>query len=131
MNWHNTTTVYLKELKDMLRDKRTVRSMIIIPTLVMPAFMFGVGKIATTLYSKARTEIPSVMIVGGDDSPRIVSQLKQSPKLRVLPLATDWKQQISDKKVRAAVEIPAGFFEAGLPERFDGVGDASMITRAN
>jgi sodium transport system permease protein len=114
MNWHNTITVYLKELKDMLRDKRTVRSMIIIPTLVMPAMVFGVGKIATTLYSKARTEIPAVMIVGGEDSPGIVAQLKQSPKLRVLPLASDWKQQISEKKIRAAVEIPAGF-EAGLP----------------
>ncbi len=113
MNWHNTTTVYLKELKDMLRDKRTIRSMIIIPTLVMPAMVFGVGKIATTLYSKARTEVPTVMIVGGEDSPTVVTQLKQSPKLRVLPLAEDWKQQISDKKVRAVVQIPAGF-EAGL-----------------
>jgi len=114
MNWHNTVTVYLKELKDMLRDKRTIRSMVVIPTLVMPAMMLGVGRIATALYSKARTEIPSVMIVGGEDSPRIVSQLKQSPKLRVVPLATDWKQEISDRKIRAVVELPAGF-EAGLP----------------
>src|ERR1700752_4206414 len=36
MNWRNILTVYGKELRDMLRDRRTVISMIVIPTLVMP-----------------------------------------------------------------------------------------------
>ena len=34
MNWNNIVTVYLKELKDSLRDRRTLMSTIIIPTLV-------------------------------------------------------------------------------------------------
>ncbi len=113
MNLRNVFTVYLKELKDSLRDRRTLMSMIIIPTFVMPALTFGVGKIAAGVVSKAREETPSVMIVGGDDSPGVVASLKASKKLKVVPTAADWKQQISDKKVRAAVLIPAGF-EAGL-----------------
>ena len=109
MSWKNIVTVYLKELKDSLRDRRTLLSVVIVPTVLMPALMFGVGKIAAGVVSKARQEIPVVMIVGGKDSPEIARQLKQSKKLRVVDLAPDWKQQISDKKVRAAVEIPAGF----------------------
>jgi sodium transport system permease protein len=113
MSWHNIITVYLKELKDSLRDRRTLISVIVIPTIIMPALTFGVGKIAAGIFSKARGETPSVMIIGGEDSPEIVSQLKQSKKIRIVDQTPDWKQQISDKKVRAAVQIPAGF-EANL-----------------
>ncbi len=113
MNWHNISTVYLKELKDSLRDRRTLLSTIIIPTLVMPLLTFGVGKVATTVISKAREEIPVVVILGGEDSPAIVAQLKQSKKLSVAAASDDWKQRITDKKIRAAVQIPVGF-ETGL-----------------
>jgi sodium transport system permease protein len=109
MSWKNIVTVYLKELKDSLRDRRAILSIVIIPTLAMPALFFGLGKIAAGIISKAKQEIPSVMIVGGEDSPGVVEKLKQSNKIRVIELATDWKQQISDKKVRAVVQLPAGF----------------------
>ena len=34
MNWNHIVTVYLKELKDSLRDRRTLISMIVVPTLL-------------------------------------------------------------------------------------------------
>ncbi|MEO6005616.1 MAG: ABC transporter permease [Opitutus sp.] len=113
MNHRHILTVYLKELKDSLRDRRTLLSMIIIPTLVMPGLMFGVGKIATTVFSKARQEVPRVMVLGGDDSPGVVTQLKASKKLNVVASVPDWREQISEKKVRGVVQLPDGF-EAGL-----------------
>ena len=122
MNWDNIVTVYLKELKDSLRDRRTLLSTIIIPTLVMPLLTFGIGKVATTVVNKAREETPVIVILGGDDSPGVVAQLKQSKKIRVVPASDDWKQRITDKKIRAAVQLPAGF-EAGLK-----VGNAPAVT---
>ena len=113
MNFSHIRTVYLKELKDLLRDKRTIRSMIIIPMLVMPALTFGVGSIAKNVYSKARAEIPSVMILGGEDSPAVLAELRRSKKFRVVPTVADWKHSISEKKIRAAVQVPEGF-AAGL-----------------
>ncbi len=113
MNWANVFTVYFKELRDSLRDRRTLLSTIVVPMLIMPLLTFGLGKIATTMATKARAEIPTVMIIGGGDSPGVVAGLERSKKLRVVPARDDWKQQIADKKIRAAVEIPAGF-EAGL-----------------
>ncbi len=113
MTWKNILTVYLKELRDSLRDRRTLISVIVIPTFVMPAMFFGVFKIGSQIVSKAKEEIPSVMILGGEDSPALVAELKASKKIKVVAAAADWKQQISDKKVRAAVQLPAGF-EAGL-----------------
>ncbi len=113
MNWRSIATVYVKELTDLLRDKRTVRSMIIIPVLVMPALTFGVGKIASTVVSKARSETPTVMVLGGEDSPGVKARLAQQTKFKVVPEAADWKQRISEKKLRAAVRLPEKF-DAGL-----------------
>ncbi|HWA26950.1 MAG TPA: ABC transporter permease [Lacunisphaera sp.] len=113
MNLRPIFTVYLKELRDLLRDRRTVISVVVIPTFVMPVFFFGLGKIATGVINKAKSETPVVMILGGEDSPEIVTALKESKKLHVVKPADDWRQQISEKKVRAAVAIPAGF-AAGL-----------------
>jgi sodium transport system permease protein len=113
MNLHNVFTVYLKELKDSLRDRRTLMSVIIIPTLVMPVMFFGLGKIMSGIVKKAQEEIPPIAIVGGEDSPGVVAAMKKSPKLKIVPTPADWKQAISDKKIRAVVEIPASF-EAGL-----------------
>lgn len=115
MNWSNIATIYLKELKDTLRDRRALLSIIIIPTLIMPALMFGVGKIGSSVVSKAKGEIASVMVLGGEDSPGVMAQLGQVKKLRLVPVEADWKRQISDKQLRVAVQLPVGF-EAGLRE---------------
>jgi sodium transport system permease protein len=123
MNWNIILTVYLKELKDQLRDRRTLISMIVIPAIVMPVIMIGTGTIMSKVIKQARQETPSVMILGGEDSPGVVAALKAEknpagePRFRVVA-AGDYKQLISDKKLRAAVEIPAGFeaaLQAGEP----------------
>jgi sodium transport system permease protein len=113
MNWGNIITVYLKELKDSLRDRRTLLSTIIIPTVIMPLLTFGIGKVMSTVITKAQEDIPSVAILGGDDSPAVVAALKKSPKLRVVATPADYKQAISDKKLRVAIQLPEKF-EAGL-----------------
>ena len=115
MNWHFILTIYLKELTDSLRDRRTLISMVVVPTLVMPVLIFGVGTIMTRVLKQAREEGSSVVIVGGADSPGVVTALKASKKIHVVTPAGDFKQLISDKKVRAAVEIPPGF-EASLTD---------------
>jgi sodium transport system permease protein len=113
MNWHYIVTVYLKELKDSLRDRRTLISMIVIPTLLMPVIMFGAGFVMSKVVRKAQAEATSLVIVGGADSPGVVAALKADPKFRVVETAGDYKQMVSDKRIRLAVEIPQGF-EAAL-----------------
>ncbi len=122
MNWNNIVTVYLKELKDSLRDRRTLISMIVVPTLIMPILMFGVGTIMSKIVKQAQAETVSVMVLGGADSPGVVASLTADKKFRVVPGSADYQQLISDKKIRAAVEIPPGF-EATLK-----AGDTQTVT---
>jgi sodium transport system permease protein len=109
MNWRTIGTIYLKELRDLLRDRRTVVSTIVIPTVVMPLMIFGFMAVASKIVSKATEEIPRIMVIGGDDSPGIRAEMAKSGKFKLEPATADWKALISDKKVRAAVEIPPGF----------------------
>ena len=113
MNWHHIVTVYLKELRDSLRDRRTLISMIVIPTLVMPILMFGVGAIMTKVIKTARDEASPIVVLGGEDSPGVVAALKADKRFRLVSSGGDYKQLVSEKKIRLAVEIPAGF-EAAL-----------------
>jgi sodium transport system permease protein len=113
MNASNILTIYLKELRDALRDRRTLISTIVIPTIVMPGLMFGLVRLGAKIEASNRQEIPTVMILGGADSPQVVAALQQSPKFKVVPARDDYQQLIVDKKLRAAVTIPPGF-EAGL-----------------
>ena len=108
-------TVFLKEVKENLRDRRTLISTIVIPTVVMPGMMFGMLRIGSKIEAANRQETPTVMVIGGEDSPGVLAALRQSPKFRIVPTTADYEQRIVDKKLRAAVGIPAGF-EARLAQ---------------
>jgi sodium transport system permease protein len=109
MSWRTIGTVYAKELRDTLRDRRTLISMIVVPTLFMPALILGMGKVASVVVAKAKEEVPRIMVIGGADSPGVIRELRDSGKFKVEKASADWKALISDKKVRAAAEIPLGF----------------------
>jgi sodium transport system permease protein len=109
MSWDNIATIYGKELRDMLRDRRTLLSMIVIPTLVMPALMLGIGFVSLKVVREARATTPLVMVIGGEDSPAVRAALAAHDRIELVPAAADWKQQISEKRIRAAVEIDPGF----------------------
>jgi sodium transport system permease protein len=109
MNLTHIITVYLKELKDSLRDRRTLISMIVIPTLLMPLIIFGAGMVMKKVVKKAQDEATALVIVGGADSPGVVAALKADPKFRVVEATVDYKAMVSEKRIRLAVEIPAGF----------------------
>lgn len=119
MNWSSIVTIYLKELKDSLRDRRTLISMIVVPTLLMPLIMFGAGFVMSKVVREAQAEATALVIVGGTDSPGIVAALKADPKFRVVEAHGDYKQMVTDKQIRLAVEIPDGFeaaLKAGKPQ---------------
>jgi sodium transport system permease protein len=112
MNCSTIATVYTKELRDSLRDRRTLFSTIIIPTFVMPMLVLGVGRVASAVVSRAREEVPRVMVIGGEDSPGVRAELGKTTRFKAEPAAPDWKAQISEKRIRAAAEIPPGFEKA-------------------
>src|ERR1700733_13194839 len=49
------------------------------------------------------------MVLGGADSPDVVQKLKDSKNLRVVKPRANYAELISNKKIRAAIDLPPGF----------------------
>ena len=111
MSLENIGIVYRKELREALRDRRTLVSSLLVPLLLFPLLTAGMGAAISALVGKAKEEIPKVMIIGGEDSPKFLQNLQSMKKIEVVPLASNWKDQVINKEIRATVEIPNGFEE--------------------
>jgi sodium transport system permease protein len=109
MNFSAISVVYRKELREWLRDRRTLISTVLVPLLAFPLLIVGIIGLTTVMIGKVEKEIPKIMIKGGEDSPELLDRLHRLDKLAIVPYADNWKDQISNKEIRAAVEIPKGF----------------------
>lgn len=109
MNLNAIGVVYRKEFTEWTRDRRTLISTVLVPLFLFPIMMVGFSALAVVMVGKAQKETPRVMILGGGDSPQLVASLQKLDTLEIIPYAANWKDQISNKEIRAAVEIPEGF----------------------
>jgi sodium transport system permease protein len=104
--------VFRKELKDALRDRRTLFSTIVLPTLVIPLLTFGTLGIGSKIVSSARKAKPVVMIVGEDANSEFAAALAKSGRFALVGSHDDYRQQIVDKKLAAALALPRNFTDA-------------------
>jgi sodium transport system permease protein len=109
MSLRNIGIVYRKELIDSLRDRRTLVSMIAVPLLLMPLLTIGMGLLSVKIVGQAMEEVPKVMILGGEDSPGVLAELRKIDTVRIVPTKSDYAEEITAKQIRAAVKIPEGF----------------------
>jgi sodium transport system permease protein len=105
----NVGIIYRKEFTEAIRDRRTLISTILVPLLAFPVVMVGFGYISLKLIGKAQKEVQRIMVLGGGDSPGIVEGIKKLDSVEVLPAAPDFAQQIVNKHIQAAVDVPPRF----------------------
>ncbi len=123
MNAAHVWIIYRKELRDALRDRRTLISSIVVPTLLMPLLLFGVGRVMQRAVAEAREEVPAVAVLGGVGAPDLMARLAADPRVRVVPVPADWREAIAAKRLRAVLELPER-----LEERLR-AGDAAPAVR--
>jgi sodium transport system permease protein len=109
MNLNAVGIVYRKEFTEWVRDRRTLISTVLVPLFLFPLMMVGFSALAVVMVGKAEKETPKIMILGGEDSPQLIASIKKLDSLEIVPYAANWKDEISNKDIRAAVEIPKGF----------------------
>jgi sodium transport system permease protein len=127
MSFRNAMIVYRKELIDFLRDRRTIRSMIVVPLFIFPLVTIGMMYVSYHFISKAQREIPRIMIVGGEDSPGLMAKLRQFKQIDIVPAYGDYTTEILHKKIRAAVSVPPHFDD--LLQRGDQIHVSIYYTR--
>jgi len=111
MNWQKTAVVYKKELLDTVRDRRFLVASILVPILLFPIMTIGIGGLAIYMAVRTTQKDQAVMVRGAQAAPELVRALEKVKNLSLVPAAEDYVQQINDKKLQAAVELPANFEE--------------------
>jgi sodium transport system permease protein len=109
MSLRNIGIVYRKELREALRDRRTVIASVVIPLFLFPLLSVGLFTFIGSIVNKTEEASPKVMVIGGDDSPGVLAVLQATPKVEIVPATPNWKDQVVEKEIPIAVEIPAGF----------------------
>ena len=115
MNVRPIAIVYRKELRDLLRDWRAIISIIVVPVVIVPVLILGALNIVNRTMkeapknSKTMEGAPKVMLLGAENSPESAAALRKLKKFDLVAASPDYTNLISNKKIRAAVEIPKGF----------------------
>ncbi len=102
-------TVLKKELKDTLRDRRTLISAVIIPALIIPLLLIGVTKLQTSLMKKEGDKKLKIALIGNPENFR--KQLEDSTfKMFTNYKIEDAKQAVAKDSLDAIIEFPSDFF---------------------
>jgi sodium transport system permease protein len=109
-----------KELLDIVRDRRMLAMMLLVPVLLYPATLMLIGAVMSA--GKARLALEELKVaVCSDDAAQFLA-------LRGVPAHTTWvrmdraaaERELREKNVAAIVDAPAGAFSA-VKERGQGV----------
>jgi sodium transport system permease protein len=122
----NVQTVFRKEIKDTLRDRRTLIFMLAVPVLAIPLLMTGMSSITIRQISKQMKETSVVVVEGRDALPSDLERdLASRPGVRLREAGDigggapdSLRASLQAGKVDALVRVPQGFagsLEEGKP----------------
>ncbi len=121
MSGSKVTAIFRKELKDMLRDRRTMISMVVIPALAIPLLIFVITSFSMSKVKEARSAEKTIVLTGLEAG----SELYQAIEATGVNIADKDTLLLSpralvlDKQLDLAIEVPDGF-EAGVAAFFSG-----------
>ena len=123
-------TVFRKELRDFVRDRRTFLMALLLGPLVYPLLMLGMGKLMEARVSTQLEKPLEIPVVGADHAPNLIAFLA-TQDIRVKAAPKDLVAAIRNQDEDVALVIAPDFGEdwrAGRPAKVEIVADT---TRTN
>jgi sodium transport system permease protein len=108
--------VFLKELKELVRDKKTLFFMIALPLLIFPLIFGGVALVTKQAIEKAETKVLKYAVVGGEYAPIITEKLEQPAKFEKVDIGShsDYISLIRNETIDFVLIIPSSYSEEVL-----------------
>lgn len=109
------STIFKKELKDTLRDRRTLITMIIIPVLIFPFIMTVFMKISESFAEDLAEKTLNIGVVGGSESQEFTDALKNLPatlgkrKIIMFSDTIALQQYVKSDSLQFGVYVPADY----------------------
>lgn len=111
-------TIWKKELKDTIRDRRTMAAMVIMPLLLMPLLIIGMGKLVDYQQSNYQSRVATVSVSNQNVAPEFIAFLKAQKKLKVVKPAADPEAALRNGDIDIAITLPKTFqadLKSGTP----------------
>lgn len=111
-------TIYLKDMKEVLRDRKTLIFMLLLPTLVVPVLMNVMIGFISRAEKKARTETLSFAIFGAEFLPELADAFTEEKGFEKvnIPAPEAIESAISENQIKFGLVIPQAVreqFESG------------------
>lgn len=103
--------VFLKELRELSRDRKTLIMMLLMPALIMPLLFGGFAMLAKYKADEEAKRVLKYAVFGAEHAPDLAKRLAALPRVQLVPLASPSEvvQAVKDEKIRFAVTFPVGF----------------------
>lgn len=128
MKLKSTMVVFLKELRDILRDRRTILSMILFPVAIFPLIGFGSAKFAMMQAKKMQAKTSSVVWIGEANVKYLADRIGEIPGIDLMNQKLDSTQAaelLDEKSIEVFVIVPADF-QARLDDITEGKADVTV-----
>ena len=111
-------TIYLKELLELTRDRKTLIFTILIPIFAMPLIFGGFAYVSSNMFKNAKSAELRYALFGQQHAPGLSARFGQQTNLRLVPLTdeSEIRQAIADERIKFAVVIPPQF-DAALQQQ--------------
>ena len=112
-------TIYLKELLELTRDRKTLIFTILIPIFAMPLIFGGFAYVSSNMFKNARSAELRYALFGQQHAPALAARFGQQTNLRLVPLTdeAEIRRAIADERIKFAVVIPPQFDAALRQQR--------------
>jgi sodium transport system permease protein len=115
MRLSSIATIYRKEMLDMVRDRRTLISMVLVPIAAMPVLFLFMGRMISSAEKRAGEEAVTIAVQGSERLPGLRNALVGAG-FQLVDKA-DLKAAVEKKEIAAGVEpivLPSGVKEVRI-----------------
>ncbi len=129
ISFRQTGVVYHKELTDVIRDRRTLFSMILLPIILIPLIGGGLGGMMGSQIKKLEERNFTICLIGGGSAPELAGYLEAKEQFQVISAEFDSGlavELLKDKAALAVIRVPVGF-DRRLREFFRGESEAPAL----
>lgn len=110
-------TIFRKEILDLLRDRRTIFGMVVVPILIYPLLLIMFSQVLATQTARLRARKYTLVVAGGANAPGLVDRLRRDESWEVVEAEAGADASTADAGLlegtaHVAVAVPPGFLAA-------------------
>lgn len=120
-------TIYKKEIRENLRDRRSLFNSVLLGPILFPILFIGMGYFAANKQQERAEELLEVPVVGAEYAPNLVIFLQQQG-VKIKPAPANPEALVKSQEEPVIIRIPAQFAEqwkSGKPATVELIADPS------